>query len=294
MDLVSACRVFVQVAERGSVTAGSAAIGMPQPAASRRIAALERHLGAALFDRSGRAMVPTPFGRAMMGPAERLVRLADTLEIDAEQARLEPVAVAVPEGCPARSLVMLHRAAHVHGVVLDLRPAHRAARTAALDGGRVRAALMPAAPDRAAWQVPLGVATADDEGSGPLRIESLRPGRGTAAARTVHIPPEDDVPHISDRLARLGHRAALSPAQFTVGSSPVDAASAALRSGGMLLCSAADADELGLSWRPLHDQAIRRGYAPVARHAGDRRLLRDVLGDEVGRCLGALPGSGER
>ena len=45
MDLVGGCRAFVSVSELGSFTRGSAAAGIAQPVASRRISALERHLG---------------------------------------------------------------------------------------------------------------------------------------------------------------------------------------------------------------------------------------------------------
>jgi len=66
MDLIGGCRAFVCVSETGSFTEGAAVAGIPQPVASRRIAALERHLGERLFDRSTRRARLTPFGRDML------------------------------------------------------------------------------------------------------------------------------------------------------------------------------------------------------------------------------------
>src|ERR1700753_3756051 len=115
MDLVAACRVFVLVGERGSFTLGAAAARVPQSVASRRIAALEKHFGARLFDRSTRRGAGargggergrpprraafTTFGRHMLPSAKRLIELAETMDYNAEQARLRPLSVAVPETC---------------------------------------------------------------------------------------------------------------------------------------------------------------------------------------------------
>ncbi|MQS10540.1 helix-turn-helix domain-containing protein, partial [Streptomyces alkaliphilus] len=60
MDLVEACRAFVYVSERNSFTVGAAAAGVSQSVASRRVAALERHLGRSLFERGSRRTTPTP------------------------------------------------------------------------------------------------------------------------------------------------------------------------------------------------------------------------------------------
>ena len=63
MDLPAACRVFVSVGERATFTLGAAAASVPQSVASRRIAALEKHLGVHLFDRTTRRAALTPFGQ---------------------------------------------------------------------------------------------------------------------------------------------------------------------------------------------------------------------------------------
>ncbi len=55
-DLVS-LRLFVAVADAGSLTAGAERIGISLAAASKRIAELEAHIGAPLLARSKRGIV---------------------------------------------------------------------------------------------------------------------------------------------------------------------------------------------------------------------------------------------
>src|SRR3954469_15689454 len=107
VDLVGACRVFVHVGERGSFTLGAAAAQVPQSVASRRIAALEKHFGERLFDRSTHRAALTVFGRDMLPSAKRLVQLAEAMEHNAEQAKLRPLTLAVPDTCSVRQRAML-------------------------------------------------------------------------------------------------------------------------------------------------------------------------------------------
>ncbi len=279
MDLVGACRVFVHVGERGSFTLGAAAARVPQSVASRRIAALEKHFGERLFDRSTRRAALTPFGRDMLPSAKRLVRLADAMEDDAEQAKLRPLGLAVPETCSVRRLAALHTAARDAGIVLDFRAAGPAERLELLRSRDVRTALAAVPPDGAGWVVPLGVASTEG-GTGAVRLETLRPGRAQRSFRRVWIQPEDDVAHIRDRLEQLGHRAALVPAQLTVAASLVAAVSGTARAGDLLLCSAAQAEDLGLRWRPLAGSPVARGYAV----SGER--IHDDLGEHIAGALG--------
>ena len=297
MDLVAACRVFVHVGERGSFTLGAAAARVPQSVASRRVAALEEHLGERLFDRSARRAALTPFGRDMLPPAKRLVQLAEALEYHAEQARLRPLRLAVPDTCSVRSLAMLNAAAHEHGTVLDFRPAGPAERAELVATGQVRAALVTVPPDEAEWTVPLGVATAAPPATGetgPLRVESLRPGRTRRTPQRIWIQPEDDVPHVRDHLRQLGHRAALMPAQISVAVSLVAAASETLQAGDLLLCSAVQARELGLRYRALAGSPVARGYRVNVVAGDDPDRLRAGLGAAIARALGAEQGQSEQ
>jgi DNA-binding transcriptional LysR family regulator len=293
MDLVAACRVFIQVGERGSFTLGAAAARVPQSVASRRIAALEEHFGARLFDRSARRAALTPFGRDMLPPAKRLVQLAEAMEYHAEQAKLRPFTLAVPATCSVRQLATLDAAFHDAGSVLDIKVADPGERAEMIRTGQVQAALLAVPTGGADWAVPLGVACRANGGARPLHLGSLRPGRRQRSPRRIVIQPEDDVPHIRDPLQQSGHRAALLPAQIFVASSLVAAASQAIRAGDFLLCSAAQAADLGLSWRPLASVPVTRGYRVSALTSEDADRVRGSFGPQVAQAVGAPAGGAE-
>jgi len=77
MDRMDAIRLFVRVVEGGSFAAAAREAGVGQPAVSKQIAALERHLGAQLIRRTSRSMALTDAGQAFY---EAGVRLVDDLE----------------------------------------------------------------------------------------------------------------------------------------------------------------------------------------------------------------------
>jgi DNA-binding transcriptional LysR family regulator len=64
-------QAFLKVAERGSVSAAAAALGVGKSAVSKRIALLEGELGSTLFARSTRRVVLTPGGQAYLAHARR-------------------------------------------------------------------------------------------------------------------------------------------------------------------------------------------------------------------------------
>ncbi|WP_131736425.1 LysR family transcriptional regulator [Actinomadura roseirufa] len=72
MDLVTV-RWFLVVAEHGHVTNAASELRISQPGLSRAIARLERELGAPLFDRAGRGVVLSVYGRIFAEHARRLV-----------------------------------------------------------------------------------------------------------------------------------------------------------------------------------------------------------------------------
>ncbi|MCI3928461.1 LysR family transcriptional regulator [Streptomyces sp. AN091965] len=288
MDLVGACRAFVSVSERGSFTVGAAAARMSQPVASRRVAALEERFGEPLFERTSRRAVLTPFGRDMLPTARQLVQAADVLLGEAEAARRKPWRLAVPGICPTVALARLVAEARAHEVTLDLRVAPPAQRRELLHAQQVRAALLAVPADEATWSVPLGVATAHDPGVRRVYLETLRLGRGASGpARRVWIQPEDDVPHIRDPLTRLRDALGLRPAQLVAAADLTGAAAEALGGRDLLLCSPAQAAELGLVWRPIGELALRRGFALAAAAEGNPQHLQDRLGEAITRCLGA-------
>jgi DNA-binding transcriptional LysR family regulator len=73
-------RHLAALAEHGSYTRAAAALGLTQPSLSRSIQALERNLGARLFDRTRTGVVPTAVGRLVIQRARRVLREATDLE----------------------------------------------------------------------------------------------------------------------------------------------------------------------------------------------------------------------
>jgi DNA-binding transcriptional LysR family regulator len=70
-------RCFLAVHEVGSLTAAAEQLGYAQPSISEQIRTLERSLGAALFTRVGRGVVPTPAAESLRPHAERAVAAAE-------------------------------------------------------------------------------------------------------------------------------------------------------------------------------------------------------------------------
>ncbi|MFN0163953.1 MAG: LysR family transcriptional regulator [Burkholderiales bacterium] len=62
MDLLAAMNLYLRVVETGSFSRAATDAGMTQPTVSKSIAALERHLGARLLNRTTRALTPTEAG----------------------------------------------------------------------------------------------------------------------------------------------------------------------------------------------------------------------------------------
>ncbi|MFK3983370.1 LysR family transcriptional regulator [Micromonospora sp. NPDC050397] len=296
MDVVRACEAFVAVSGYGSFTVGAAAARIPQSVASRRIAALEQHFGAKLFERSSRSVLLTPFGRDMLPSARRLVELAEAMEHDAERAKLRPFRLAVPVVCAARPLALLVAEARRHDLHLEPQPAGPGERAELARALEVRAALVAAPPTGSTWRVPLGLAGRDDTGTSAVYLETLRAGRADRATRRrrAWIQPEDDVPHVRDRLTRLADAVGLQPAQVTVSTALVDAAAQVLDSTDLLLCSPDQADDLGLHWRPIGELDLARGYDVAASSGEDAHRIRTLLSAAIGRCLGVPGPAGAR
>ncbi|WP_218179158.1 LysR family transcriptional regulator [Pseudomonas gingeri] len=77
---MSAIRLFVRLVECGSFSAVGRAEGIGQPAVSKQIGALERHLGAQLVMRTSRQVVITEAGQTFYESARKLVDDFDALE----------------------------------------------------------------------------------------------------------------------------------------------------------------------------------------------------------------------
>lgn len=73
MASIHQLRVFLAAYELGSLTAAAARLGYAQPTVSEQVRLLERSLGARLFERVGRGLVPTEAAHALRPHAEQAV-----------------------------------------------------------------------------------------------------------------------------------------------------------------------------------------------------------------------------
>jgi DNA-binding transcriptional LysR family regulator len=83
-------RLVAALAEHPSLTAASAALGLPKQTVSRRLEALERALGARLFERGSRRLRLTDDGRGLAERAREVVRLADEAVRALHDTAMEP------------------------------------------------------------------------------------------------------------------------------------------------------------------------------------------------------------
>ena len=77
-------RGFVFTAELGSISKAAEHMELTQPSVSLQIQALEKELGAMLFERKGRRIMLTPAGKQLLGIAAPLVRGIENLKVDFE------------------------------------------------------------------------------------------------------------------------------------------------------------------------------------------------------------------
>jgi DNA-binding transcriptional LysR family regulator len=90
MDLLSAMRSFVRVAETGSFSAVSRETGVSQPTVSRQIAELERHFGARVLSRTTRSLSLTEDGRSLLSYARDMIDALEAAEAALGRTRLAP------------------------------------------------------------------------------------------------------------------------------------------------------------------------------------------------------------
>jgi DNA-binding transcriptional LysR family regulator len=79
MDVVSALRTFLRVAETGSFSAAALDLGLTQPAVSRQVSALEEHYSTRLFHRSTNALSLTVEGEQMIPMAMKVIEAVEAL-----------------------------------------------------------------------------------------------------------------------------------------------------------------------------------------------------------------------
>ena len=84
-------RIFLLVAEAGSLSKAATMLAQPQSMVSRAIAHLEQACGERLFIRTGRGVLPTEFGAQLLPRVARLAAEADLLVEDIRAVRGQPM-----------------------------------------------------------------------------------------------------------------------------------------------------------------------------------------------------------
>jgi DNA-binding transcriptional LysR family regulator len=79
-------RIFLTLAREGTLTTAAKALGVSHPTVARRVAALEKQVGARLFERLPDRFVPTSAGDELLGDTQAMERAA--LSIDRRSAGL--------------------------------------------------------------------------------------------------------------------------------------------------------------------------------------------------------------
>ncbi len=90
MDRLAAMRTFVEIVDRGSLTAAADALDLSQPSVVRTLAALEQHLGTLLLRRTTRRMSLTPEGRDYLERCRRILGDVEEAERAVGQDNTEP------------------------------------------------------------------------------------------------------------------------------------------------------------------------------------------------------------
>ena len=142
-DTLRSLRAFLQVARLGSVSRAASLLGLSQPAVTLQLQALAREHGVALLERSGRRLVPTPAGEALLDLARPLVDgfdgLAEALQVRLRAQDDDGLAIAAGRVALRRLLPGAAAAwtARMPGVPLHVRSAGGEAALALLRAGDV-------------------------------------------------------------------------------------------------------------------------------------------------------------
>jgi DNA-binding transcriptional LysR family regulator len=212
-------RVFVEVAQQGSMVRAAANLHVTPPAVSMQIKDLESQLGLPLFDREGRKLSLSAAGRWFQVHARKLLAsLKEAEDAMARFKRLEHGLLTIGIVSTAKYFIpqMLARFREIHpGVELRLRVAgNREQLVDLLLAGEADLSIMGRPPRTLATRAegfaahPLVfVAPADHPllGSGPIPVDALagypfivrEPGSGTRAAMEQYFAEHRFEPHIT-------------------------------------------------------------------------------------------------
>ncbi|MBU6531920.1 LysR family transcriptional regulator [Streptomyces sp. NPDC057245] len=186
---VEALRTFVAVAGTGHFQAAADELGISQQAVSKRIAALERHIGATLLVRTSRGSRPSPDGQVLLPHAKKVLAAVEQAE-QAVRPGSRPLRVDVLNRriAPAQAVYRFYRSrpgTDLDAVTLSRENATQAAQ--AVLEGTIDASFRALPAD----QVPTGLST-ERLLDAPLELLA---GPGHPLADAPWIRPEDLAGH---------------------------------------------------------------------------------------------------
>ena len=120
MDIAIALRAFVRTVERASVTAAARDLAVSQPAVTKHLRNLERHVGARLLERSSRIVRPTPQGQALYEASRGALA---TIDAALEGVRHDMGTIEGPLRMHAPSCIGVR---HLHPIVMAFQKRHPA------------------------------------------------------------------------------------------------------------------------------------------------------------------------
>jgi LysR family transcriptional regulator, glycine cleavage system transcriptional activator len=285
---LTAVEAFVQVARLGSIKAAAESLALSSPALSRRVQALERHVGRPLFERRHQAVLLNPDGAQLLaeiGPA--LEELGHAMERAAGQAELMRLKLAVlPLFASYRLMPRLGELRQLHPdlhIDIDTRP-HALAR---LDEGLDAAIALAREVDPSLYSVKLGTNRVVAVG-GDAALALTDPAQLASATVLLHR----DLPDAFDYWREAAGLPDLQPAaidHFDSGQLILDAAAQGLGIAFMFEMHVEGAHDPRL--HRLFDLAIESPYAywfACRRSALGRRPVRIFHDWLVGELVGAL------
>ena len=289
MDILNCARAFVSVAHRQSFSAASHDERTTQPVVSRRVAALEVHLGGALLERSTRQVSLTPFGAAILGHAQAVLSAERALLDAAASHRRGTVRLLVPPDHDPALWAALRLRALGAGTDLQIEENDRERRSLRFRLGEADAAILPVETARADWVVPLGLAQATDR-TRPLTLAALRPTRALRpqAAWRIAVLAEDASAQLLTMLRESAAESGLAAHQVYESPSVVSALTGALAGEDWVLCTQEQAAAWRLQWFEVRELAVARAYRLESRSTGGRKLFDPILGREIAAALGGV------
>lgn len=288
-------RHLIALAQGGSFSKAAQALFLTQPALSRSIRALEDELGAPLFDRVGRRIELTPFGRDTLQRARHLVSDADDLQSSGRRASdgnagVLRIGLGSGPGAMLMTPLLMQTAQHRPGLRMEISRAGtellvQALRARALDALVVDArSLRPAADLRAEFLSEMRGAFMVRRGH-PLARRRVAPGFDDLLRYPMASTP------LSDEVARVlveryGPHAHPDECVTLRCEEIPSLIEVAKRSDAVVLAIRAAAPELiELKLRPELDATARFGLVTLARRteppalAAARTLMRQLLHD---------------